>query len=91
MPVSMVLKWKCEVYHLLPCAMYTSRLKSEKLFEIRLFVTFFLGLLCTILSFLVYGCKTWSLTLNEEQRLRMFKNRVLRKIFGAKEEDVMEG
>jgi len=29
----------------------------------------------------LYGCKTWSLTLREEHRLRMFENRVLRKIF----------
>jgi hypothetical protein len=89
MPVSVVLKWKCEVYHLLPCAMYT--LKPGRFFGIRLFVTLFLRLLCIILPFLVYGCKTWSLTLNEEQRLRVFKNMVLRKIFGAKEEDLMEG
>lgn len=85
MPVSIMLKWKCEVYHLLPCAMYT--LKPERFFGIRLFVRLF----CIILLFLVYGCKTWSLTLNEEQRPRVFKNMVLRKIFGAKKEDVMEG
>jgi hypothetical protein len=30
----------------------------------------------------LYGCETWSLTLREEQRLRVFENRVLRKIFG---------
>jgi hypothetical protein len=30
----------------------------------------------------MYGCETWSLTLREEHRLRVFKNRVLRKIFG---------
>jgi len=69
--------------------MYT--LKSERLFGIRLFVTLFLRLLCIILPFLVHGCKTLSLTLNEEQRLRVFKNMVFRKIFGAKKEDVMEG
>jgi hypothetical protein len=43
------------------------------------------------LPFLLYGCETWSLTLNEEQRLRVFKNRVLRKIYVAKEEDIMGG
>jgi hypothetical protein len=31
-----------------------------------------------------YGCKTWSLTLREEHRLRVFENRVLRRIFGPK-------
>jgi hypothetical protein len=31
-----------------------------------------------------YGCKTWSLTLREEDRLRVFENMVLRRIFGPK-------
>jgi hypothetical protein len=30
----------------------------------------------------LYGCETWSLTLREEHRLRVFENRVLRRIFG---------
>ena len=34
----------------------------------------------------LYGCETWSLTLREEHRLRMFENKVLRKIFGAKKD-----
>jgi hypothetical protein len=37
---------------------------------------------------LVYGCKTSSLTLREECRLRVFKNRVLRRIFGPKRDEV---
>jgi hypothetical protein len=32
----------------------------------------------------LYGCETWSLTLTEEQKLRVFENRVLRRIFGPK-------
>jgi hypothetical protein len=35
-----------------------------------------------------YGCETWSLTLREEQRLRVFENRVLRRIFGRKRDKV---
>jgi hypothetical protein len=35
-----------------------------------------------ILLVVLYGCETWSLTLGEECRLRMFENRVLRRIFG---------
>jgi len=35
----------------------------------------------------LYGCKTWSLTLGEERRLRLFENSVLRKIFGPKREE----
>jgi hypothetical protein len=36
----------------------------------------------------VYGCETWSLTLREERRLRVFDNRVLRRIFGPKKDEV---
>jgi uncharacterized membrane protein len=39
------------------------------------------------LPFILYGCNTWSLTLREEYRLRVFENRVLRKIFGPKREE----
>ena len=35
-----------------------------------------------ILPVVLYGCETWSLTLGEERRLRVFENRVLRRIFG---------
>jgi hypothetical protein len=37
-----------------------------------------------------YGCETWSLILREEHRLRVFKNRVLRKVFGPKEKEITE-
>jgi hypothetical protein len=36
-----------------------------------------------------YGCETWSLPLREEHRLRVFENRVLRRIFGPKRDEVM--
>jgi hypothetical protein len=36
-----------------------------------------------ILPVVLYGCKTWSLTLRDEHRLRVFENRVLRRIFGT--------
>ena len=35
-----------------------------------------------------YGCKTWSLTLREERRLRVFENRVLRRVFWLKKDEV---
>jgi hypothetical protein len=41
-----------------------------------------------ILSVVLYGCETWSLTLREEHRLRVFGNRVLRRIFGPKRNEV---
>jgi len=41
-----------------------------------------------ILPVVLYGCETWSLTLREEHRLRVFENRVLRRIFGNKRNEV---
>jgi hypothetical protein len=41
-----------------------------------------------ILPVVLYGCETWSLTLREEHRLRVFEDRVLRRIFGPKREEV---
>jgi hypothetical protein len=40
-----------------------------------------------ILPVVLYGCETWSLPLGEEHRLRVFENRMLRKIFGPKREE----
>jgi hypothetical protein len=39
----------------------------------------------------LYGCETWSLALREEQRLRVFENTVLRRIFGPKRDKVTGG
>jgi hypothetical protein len=39
----------------------------------------------------LYGCETWSLTLREEHRLRVFENMVLRRIFGRKRDEVTGG
>jgi hypothetical protein len=63
------------VQNLLP-----SRLLSKNL-KIRIYKTI-------ILPLVLYGCETWSLTLREEYRLRVFENRVLRKIFGPKGDDL---
>jgi hypothetical protein len=54
----------------------SSRLQSKYL-KIKIYKTI-------ILSVVLYGCKTWSLTLREERRLRVSENRVLRRIFGPK-------
>jgi hypothetical protein len=40
------------------------------------------------LPVVLYGCETWSATLREEHRLRVFENRVLRRIFGPKRDEV---
>jgi len=41
-----------------------------------------------ILPVVLYGCETWSLTLREESRLRVFENSVLRRIYGLRRDDV---
>ena len=41
-----------------------------------------------ILSVVLYGCETWSFTLREERRLRVSENRLLRRIFGPKRDEV---
>ena len=58
----------------------SSRLLSKNL-KIKIYRTI-------ILSVVLYGCETWSLTLREERRLRVFENRVLRKVFGPKRDEV---
>jgi hypothetical protein len=57
----------------------SSRLVSKNL-KIKIYKT-------VILPVLLYGCETWSLTLREKHRLRIFENRVLRRIFGPKREE----
>ena len=41
-----------------------------------------------ILPVVLYGCETWSLILREERRLRVFENKVLRRIFGPRRDEV---
>jgi len=41
-----------------------------------------------ILPVVLYGCENWSLTMSEESRLRVFENRVLRRIFGTERDEV---
>jgi hypothetical protein len=42
-----------------------------------------------ILPVVLYDCETWSLTLREEYRLRVFENRVLRNIFGPETDEAI--
>jgi len=44
-----------------------------------------------ILPVVLYGCETWSLTLREERKLRVFENMVLRRIFGPRRDEVTGG
>jgi hypothetical protein len=44
-----------------------------------------------ILYVVLYGHETWFLTLREGHRLRVFENRVVRRIFGPKSDEMLEG
>jgi hypothetical protein len=63
------------VQHLLSSSLLSKRLK------IKIYRTI-------ILPVVLYGSETWSLTLREERRLRVFENRVLRRVFGPKRDEV---
>jgi hypothetical protein len=63
--------------------LFSFRLLS-KIIKIRIYKTI-------ILRVVLYGCETWSLTLREEHRLRMFENRVVTRIFGPKRDEVTGG
>ena len=58
----------------------SSRLLS-KMLKIKIYRTI-------ILPVVLYGCETWSLILREERRLSVFENRVLRRVFGPKRDEV---
>jgi hypothetical protein len=53
------------------------RILGKATFEIR-----------TILPVVLYGCESWLLTLREECRLRVFENKVLKRIFGPKRDEL---
>jgi len=57
-------------------------------YALKLLSCSFIGYITIILPVVLYGCQTWSLTLSEERRLRVFENRVLRRIFGPKRDEV---
>ena len=62
------------------CSLLSSSLLSKNL-KIKIYRTI-------ILPVVLYGCETWSLTLREELRQRVFENRTLRRIFGPKTDEV---
>jgi hypothetical protein len=63
--------------------LYFSRLLSKNI-EIKICKTI-------ILYVVLYGCETWSLILSKERRLRVFENRVPRRIFGPKSSETSGG
>jgi hypothetical protein len=61
----------------------SSRLLSQNV-KVRIYKTI-------ILPVVLYGCEIWSLTVREEHKLRVFENRVLKRIFGRKRDGVTGG
>jgi hypothetical protein len=57
---------------------------APKNFKIRIYDT-------VILPVVPYGCETWSLSLREEHRLKVFESKVLRRIFGRRRDEVTGG
>ncbi|KAJ4437952.1 hypothetical protein ANN_13891 [Periplaneta americana] len=76
---------KCRINMENACYYSVEKLLSSSLLSKRLKVKIYKTV---ILPVVLYGCETWTLTLREEQRLRVFENKVLRKIFGAKRDEV---
>jgi hypothetical protein len=73
------LNWGNACYHSVQ-SLLSSRLLSRKL-KVKIYKTI-------VLPVVLYGCQTWSLTLREEHRLRVFENGVQRGIFGPKRDEV---
>jgi hypothetical protein len=68
-------------YHLVKSLSSSSLLSKNVTIKIHRTIT---------LPVVLYGCETWSLTLREDCRLRVLENRVLRRIFGPKRDEVIE-
>ena len=66
---------------------YSVRQKSSRLLSRNLKIKIYRTI---ILPVVLYECETWSLTLREERRLRVFENRVLRRVFGPKRDEITE-
>ena len=79
--------YRNENFYLLGNACYYSvqNLLSSSLLSKKLKIKIYRNI---ILPVVLYGCETWSLTLREERRLRVFENRVLRRVFGPKRDEV---
>ena len=67
---------------------WVGRLPETGCPHLRLFVVFLIFTKLIPGHFVLYGCETWSLTLREERSLRVFENRVLRRIFEPKRDEV---
>ena len=72
---------KRRIYMVNACYYSLEKILSSRLLSKKLKVNIYKTIL---LQVVLYGCETWSLALREEKMLRMFENKVCRKIFGTK-------
>jgi hypothetical protein len=71
-------------YHSVQNLLFSRLLSKNVKVKIRIYKTI-------ILPVVLYGCETWSTTLREEHKLRVFENRVVRRIFAPKRDEEMGG
>jgi len=67
------------------CYHSVQNLLSSKLLSKNLKIKIYRNINFTVV---LYGCETWSLTLGEERKMRVFENMVLRRIFGPRRDEV---
>jgi hypothetical protein len=84
-PYCCILNRKDIFYKLMFSYVMVQRLLSSSLLPKNLNIKIYITI---ILPVVLYGCETWSLTLREDPRLRVFENRVLSWIFGPKREQI---
>jgi len=77
--IKSILKSENACYHLVQNILSLSLISNN--INIKIAITM-------ILPVVVYGCETWSLTMREERKLRVFGNRLMRRIFGPKRDQV---
>jgi hypothetical protein len=66
--------------------------KNGRMLNLKVQFVWFIKIYRTkILPVVLYGCETWSLTLQEERKMRVFENMVLRRIFGPRRDKVTGG
>jgi hypothetical protein len=82
-PEDSILHISFAVILLILCHYDSSPLLSKNM-KVRIYTTI-------ILPVVLYACETWSLTVREERKLRVFENRVLRRLFGTKRDGVTGG
>ena len=87
--LSLFVKYGARLYYvvLFGGSIFVSSWHRTMLFTVAVSCSFIKIYITIILPVVLYGCETWSLTLRDEHRLRVFENRVLRRIFGPRNDE----